>query len=400
MAHRAPAPQDEITWLQPAVQGSAAKAIGWIGGAPCLPPATRWPRHGTARFLAQVNMAALPQGLWRGYGPRSGWLRVFLDPDGTPQLVHTQDKGLPAAIEDVGDAGPAWPLAPVATAPEMPPAPEFDLDNPACQPVDLGSARMLLAAIGAELDRAQAFLDLLDRSLDAATPQDRPGANGIWGRILRNQSAATPRPRVIANPGVLVTGRKDIAAARDILARLGEALDRARDPLPDGAVALLCDALRDLRLPIFLSEPAPDIAIAPGEADPIRIFQRDVPVTRSARAPAGMPGSDWAERWQAALTARALHLLPRRPETLTETARAAWTRAQGRAAAAARCALGDVRDTVHGPVAVVMRLPATPLTGWNWDAEALEICLPLQTLAEGDFRQPFALWPDAVDQAQ
>lgn len=397
MEHRAHAPQDDITWLRPAATGPDA-GIGWIGGGPCLPQGAQWPQSdgAPAIFLAQIDLAALPGGLWHGYGPRDGWLRLFLGADGTPHLLRSALKGAPAPAEDTG---PAWPLA-LAPAPARPePAPPFDLTSPACQPVDLATARALIETLEAELDRAQAFLDGLDPETGSA-PQDRPGANGIWGRILRSRTTVAPQAPVIANPGVLQTGRKDIAATRGILTRLSEVLDRAADPLPPGAIALLCDALGHVDLPLFASEAAPDVPIAPGETDPIRIHQRNVPVTRSARAPQGMPGSSWAERWQAQLTARALHLLARSPKVLSAPARAAWTRVLAREAASAACALGEVRETADGPLAVVMRLPATPLFGWEWGSEALEICLPLEALAEIDFSQSFALWPEAAAQLQ
>lgn len=397
MEHRAHAPQDDVTWLRPAATGQDA-GIGWIGGGPCLPQGAQWPRsdEAPAIFLAQIDLAALPGGLWRGYGPREGWLRLFLGADGTPHLLHTALKGAPAPGEDTGRA---WPLirAPAPARPE--PATSFDLTSPACQPVDLATARVLIETIEAELDRAQAFLDALSPETGGA-PQDRPGANGIWGRILRSRATVAPQAPVIANPGVLLTGRKEIAAARAILSRLSEVLDRARDPLPTGAIALLCDTLGQVDLPLFQSEPAPDVPIAPGEPDPIRIHQRNVPVTRSARAPQGMPGSSWAERWQAQLTARALHLLARTPEALPVPARAVWTQVLTREAASATCALGELRETADGPLAVVMRLPATPLFGWEWGSEALEICLPLAALAEGTFSPCFALWPETPAQPQ
>lgn len=397
MQHRAQAPQDDITWLRPAVTGQDA-GIGWIGGAPCLPQGAHWPQSdgAPATFLAQIDLSALPHGLWRGYGPRDGWVRLFLRADGTPHLLRSAVKGTLAPTEDTG---PAWPLALAPAPARAEPAPPFDLTSPACQPVDLATARALIETLKTELDRAQAFLDALSSETGAA-PRDRPGANGIWGRILRSRTTVVPQDPVIANPGVLQTGRKEISAAREILDRLSEVLDRAREPLPPGAIALLCDALGHVELPLFQSEAAPDVPIAPGEPDPIRIHQRNVPVTRSARAPQGLPGSSWAERWQAQLTARALHLLAYTPEAIPAPARASWTRALAREAASAACALGEVRETADGPLAVVMRLPATPLFGWEWGSEALEICLPLEALARGDFSQSFALWPEAAAQLQ
>lgn len=400
MEQRAPLPQDELVRLCPTPEAGPT-AAGWIGGLPSLPAGAAWPRSEGRRalFLAQINLAALPAGLWRGCGARDGWLRVFLDATGRPRLIRSALEGMPEAGET---AIPRWPLA-RATAPRRAPADRaetpFDLADPACRPVDAGTARGLIAALTNELDRAESFLDAVVTQTRTA-PQERPGGNGIWGRILRAQPRDTPQAMVLANPGILISGRAEIAKARAVLTRLATALERAGETLSHAAIALLCDSLRHVSLPFFLTEPAPDQRRDTGGADPVRIYQRNVPATRSARAPAGTPGSGWAETWRRSLATRALDLAARDPDSLPRHACDTWLRRMQRETEAATCHLGEVRNTADGPVAVLMRLPATPLTGWDWGGAALEICLPLDALDRGDFGRAFTLWPETPDQAQ
>ena len=61
----------------------------WLGGLPMMPAHVRWPTAATTdypdrgrtplHFVAQVACADLPQELWGGLGPRSGWLLLFLN---------------------------------------------------------------------------------------------------------------------------------------------------------------------------------------------------------------------------------------------------------------------------------------------------------------------------------
>jgi hypothetical protein len=53
----------------------------WVGGVPHLPEETPWPQINgrPACFLAQVALDHLPGTIWRGIGPRTGWLVFFGD---------------------------------------------------------------------------------------------------------------------------------------------------------------------------------------------------------------------------------------------------------------------------------------------------------------------------------
>ena len=61
----------------------------WIGGLPMMPASVEWPLGSTIdypargrtplHFVAQIACADLPPDLWGGYGPRAGWLILFIN---------------------------------------------------------------------------------------------------------------------------------------------------------------------------------------------------------------------------------------------------------------------------------------------------------------------------------
>jgi hypothetical protein len=61
----------------------------WIGGLPMMPESVEWPLGSTIdypkrgrtplHFVAQIACADLPPDLWGGYGPRQGWLLLFIN---------------------------------------------------------------------------------------------------------------------------------------------------------------------------------------------------------------------------------------------------------------------------------------------------------------------------------
>ena len=82
----------------------------WLGGLPMLPDGIEWPRginperkdQGAVplHFVAQIACADLPPELWGGLGPRSGWLRLFLNNNtcdcsdrGVWELIHSEELG-------------------------------------------------------------------------------------------------------------------------------------------------------------------------------------------------------------------------------------------------------------------------------------------------------------------
>ncbi|MEQ8877128.1 MAG: DUF1963 domain-containing protein [Phycisphaerales bacterium] len=72
------APQQERFALRPC--WPQRRTQSWVGGLPMLPTDVEWPSHDgqPATFLAQLSLADLPDHLWHGIGPRSGWLVFWL----------------------------------------------------------------------------------------------------------------------------------------------------------------------------------------------------------------------------------------------------------------------------------------------------------------------------------
>lgn len=69
-----------VVLLHPQLPITAKCEAGWFGGQAALPEGMKWPERDGEKllFLGQINLAALPSGLWSGVGPRSGWLGFFL----------------------------------------------------------------------------------------------------------------------------------------------------------------------------------------------------------------------------------------------------------------------------------------------------------------------------------
>lgn len=54
----------------------------WLGGLPMMPKFRKWPRDAEGaplHFIAQICCADLPENLWKGMGPRRGWLLLFVE---------------------------------------------------------------------------------------------------------------------------------------------------------------------------------------------------------------------------------------------------------------------------------------------------------------------------------
>ncbi len=76
-----------------------AAATSWIGGMPSLPDDVCWPDLAgrPAVFLAQINCADLPRGLWAGMAPQQGWLVFFCGAGYMKDVavLHTGSPGRP-----------------------------------------------------------------------------------------------------------------------------------------------------------------------------------------------------------------------------------------------------------------------------------------------------------------
>lgn len=158
--------------LTPAVPLPACDAVGWFGGAPSLPNEVEWPEvAGTPLcFVAQINLAQLPQNIWSGVGPRHGYFSFFVHPTDVKAKVLHVDGALskrqgPSPVSSnwfrnhydkrppVSEYFPQWPVQLIGNVGQLPEpagwrkgqAPGFpkpfkdeklDLRNPAHQPYD------------------------------------------------------------------------------------------------------------------------------------------------------------------------------------------------------------------------------------------------------------------------
>ena len=73
------------------------KSTSWFGGHPYMPASINWP-IGTdglpMQFLAQLDLSQVPDKLWDGLGPRSGWLVFFTNYEfGGAKVIHITDFG-------------------------------------------------------------------------------------------------------------------------------------------------------------------------------------------------------------------------------------------------------------------------------------------------------------------
>jgi hypothetical protein len=151
----------------------------WIGGNPRLPDPFVWPERGGVPyyFLAQVDCSELPEDLWGGRGPRTGWLAFFCSGEGkiASKAVHTATLGperqAPAGqagwlyhdhdakrcgLDNMFNASPEWPVRVMGmeAKPESRPSSdenptyrkEIDLTLPEYQPHSWATAQVLLVA--------------------------------------------------------------------------------------------------------------------------------------------------------------------------------------------------------------------------------------------------------------
>lgn len=76
-----------VAILKPQIPIGEGSSAGWFGGNAALPEGMAWPEHDGKKllFVGQIDLAALPQDLWSGAGPRSGWLAIFLPAQWPPK---------------------------------------------------------------------------------------------------------------------------------------------------------------------------------------------------------------------------------------------------------------------------------------------------------------------------
>jgi hypothetical protein len=269
----APSPPPRRVWValtpQLPVRDLAAPR-SWIGGHPSLPDDVPWPvvQGRSAAFLAQIALADLPPGLWRGDGPREGWLVFFLTPDSdvcAPVVLHTRSlgqtregtspKGAYWYARRMGDEAPPhpprWPLDAAVfegegpgvwgdqEEPEVPPPDplgadplrdlELDLADPSVQPWDLDTTRAMLGVLRARVETA----------VSARARREEAVAQKKW---------AQPSPEDQALLDAVDAGAVDAQAALDSIIHAFEARAAAGAFTPSDIPALV-DQLAQISLP-------------------------------------------------------------------------------------------------------------------------------------------------------
>ncbi|MFT3940304.1 DUF1963 domain-containing protein [Rhodopseudomonas sp.] len=75
-----------VAILKPKIPIGIGGSAGWFGGSAALPAGMAWPEQNGKKllFVGQIDLSALPQDLWSGVGPRSGWLGIFLPAEWPP----------------------------------------------------------------------------------------------------------------------------------------------------------------------------------------------------------------------------------------------------------------------------------------------------------------------------
>ncbi|SDE27957.1 DUF1963 domain-containing protein [Rhodospira trueperi] len=244
----------------------------WMGGRPRLPDPFTWPMGDTEpfAFLGQIDCADLPAELWGGAGPRTGWLAFFvgsrddtlagaiihapaLGPERTPPARVSADLGGLHDSEDLAaflnecpkdmrwsTETPRWPVeVRVAHADNLarddvnPPFQDgFDLRDPACQPFDWTSHRMLLATMS---DHVASLL---------ASSADRQAA-------LQARRQKTPEDGLLAVDKELQAIEASITALEDVASALSRWIDktdatRAETPFSSETWRLVYETLADL----------------------------------------------------------------------------------------------------------------------------------------------------------
>jgi len=88
-------------WIRPVRSfGGKKESFGWILGNPVLDSKASWPMRDSKPydFLCQLNCEKIPKNLWKGLGPRKGWLSVFFAPTTEhhafdTKIVYSRDWG-------------------------------------------------------------------------------------------------------------------------------------------------------------------------------------------------------------------------------------------------------------------------------------------------------------------
>jgi hypothetical protein len=369
----------------------AISTNSWLGGRPRLPAGMEWPRidDQPADFLAQIDCADLPQGLWGGLGPRDGALAFFIHRRRYDMcVVHLRDTGTPVAppytLNDpegwfgphgglaFGDlasfavrAFPEWPVDLVAIGPgDTDPRSEadpgepgaalydrgYDIADPAFHPFDWGSMTAMVA--------------LLEMRLDRLTPEAAPASGADAADIAEMEQRAA----------INYEARK---RAEEIIAIVHDSAARAEFSASD-ATAVMAG--------LHAIHWAKTIRSVDPETGAERVETITLPLT-THRADANL----WVHDYQTILFDRAKHAWCANPGNLSAPTRAfyePWWRdlAEREMAAMGHEPFRHILDYDEEHEAVLLELPTSGLMSRRFgDGDNLVVTIDKADLAIGDF---------------
>lgn len=375
--------------LSPQVKPGGLVA-GYMGGAPELPFEITYPvdqRGEEMGFLAQIDCAALPDLLWSGAGPRTGYLRFFFPQKWGgwkpwPYVVHSRERGRlrsgppleasewyapPPSLERRGGsarpATPHWPLVVEALLGDEDPVGEFRLGGHPHHP---------------DPRDIEAF--------DLREPEYRPWSRDGLANVVR-VAGEQLRFSLNAMDGPYSGGKPDTplrARYRQILTLTVEALARLHQEIVSGAIdpATGFERFEAIEIPqILWTEPAP------GEK-PVQMFG---PVYSLAAPPARAALSPYALR--DALFDLDRFAFVEQPGRLPGPVRKRLQSEFAFFAAYERFGMGHRPSGVYqGAPAyddryeVLLELPSSQLAGWRFgDLDSICFVISRADLQAGDF---------------
>ena len=105
--------QRSVAILKPKIPIGLGDSAGWFGGSAALPAGMAWPEQNGKKllFVGQIDLSTLPQDLWSGVGPRSGWLGLFLPAEGPPKPTVLHFDGPLVEVKGPPSKGADWTRA-------------------------------------------------------------------------------------------------------------------------------------------------------------------------------------------------------------------------------------------------------------------------------------------------
>lgn len=367
----------------------AILTTSWLGGRPRLPGGMPWPQIDgePADFLAQIDCAGLPPGLWGRLGPRDGALAVFIHRrDYAVRIFHLRDTDTavsPArALDDpdgwfgphgglgFGDlasfavrAFPEWPVDLVMLRPGDPdPGREGDQDEPGSALYERGYDIADPAFHPFDWDSMTAMVTLLEMRLDRLVTEAAPPAGA--------EDAAEIEARAAINREARARAEEIIAIVHDSAARI---------PFSASDATAVMAALHAIRWTKAVRTTDPETGAEQVEAIalPLTTHHPDANL--------------WVHDYQTILFDRAKHAWCANPDSLSAPARAfyePWWRELG---AREMATMGDapagyVPDYDAERDAVLLELPTSGLMSRAFgDGDNLVLTIAKADLASGDF---------------